>query len=70
MAIYCHEKLASKYAKAYWDKKEEKENSQLKLYKRFDKFTHRDYNEIIKFVLGSKPIHTAQRANCPVLLVN
>ena len=27
-------------------------------------------NEIIKFVLGSKPIHTAQRANCPVLLVN
>ena len=27
-------------------------------------------NEIIKFVLGSKPIHTAQRANCSVLLVN
>ena len=27
-------------------------------------------NEINKFVLGSKPIHTAQRANCPVLLVN
>ena len=27
-------------------------------------------NEIIKFVLGSKPIHTAQRANCPILLVN
>ena len=27
-------------------------------------------NEIIKFVLGSKPIHTAQQANCPVLLVN
>ena len=27
-------------------------------------------NEIIKFVRGSKPIHTAQRANCPVLLVN
>ena len=27
-------------------------------------------NEIIKFVLGSKPIHTAQKANCPVLLVN
>ena len=27
-------------------------------------------NEILKFVLGSKPIHTAQRANCPVLLVN
>jgi|TARA_B110001454_G_scaffold152015_1_gene141409 nucleotide-binding universal stress UspA family protein len=27
-------------------------------------------NEILKFILGSKPIHTAQRANCPVLLVN
>ena len=27
-------------------------------------------NEIIKFLLGSKPIHTAQQANCPVLLVN
>ena len=27
-------------------------------------------NEIIKFVRGSKPIHTAQRANCPILLVN
>ena len=27
-------------------------------------------NEIIKFVMGSKPIHTAQQANCPVLLVN
>ena len=27
-------------------------------------------NEISKFGLGSKPIHTAQRANCPVLLVN
>ena len=27
-------------------------------------------NEIIKFVFGSKPIHTAQKANCPVLLVN
>ena len=27
-------------------------------------------NEIVKFLLGSKPIHTAQRANCPVLMVN
>ena len=27
-------------------------------------------NEILKFIFGSKPIHTAQRANCPVLLVN
>ena len=27
-------------------------------------------NEFLKFIWGSKPIHTAQRANCPVLLVN
>jgi nucleotide-binding universal stress UspA family protein len=27
-------------------------------------------NEIMKFIWGSKPIHTAQRANCSVLLVN
>ena len=27
-------------------------------------------NEIMKFIKGSKPIHTAQRANCPILLVN
>ena len=27
-------------------------------------------NEILKFIWGSKPIHTAQRANCSVLLVN
>ena len=27
-------------------------------------------NELIKFAFGSKPIHTAQGANCPVLMVN
>ena len=27
-------------------------------------------NELIKFFKGSKPIQTAQKANCPVLLVN
>jgi nucleotide-binding universal stress UspA family protein len=27
-------------------------------------------NEIIKFIFGSKPIHTSQQASCPVLLVN
>ena len=27
-------------------------------------------NEILKFIFGSKPIHTAQRSNCPVLMVN
>ena len=46
---YKAEKIASKYAKAYWDKKEEKESSQLKLYKRFDKFEQNDYLQIIKF---------------------
>lgn len=46
---YKAEKIASKYAKAYWDKKEEKENNQLKLYKRFDKFELNDYEKIIKY---------------------
>ena len=27
-------------------------------------------NEILKFIFGSKPIHTAQRSNCPVVMVN
>ena len=46
---YKAEKLASKYAGAYWDKKEEKENSQLKLYKKFDKFNQNDYLKIISY---------------------
>ena len=46
---YKAEKLASKYAGAYWDKKEEKENSQLKLYKKFDKFNYNDYQKIINY---------------------
>jgi len=46
---YKAEKIASKYAGAYWDKKEEKENSQLKLYKKFDKFNHKDYLKIISY---------------------
>ena len=49
LQCYKAEKLASKYAKAYWDKKEEKENNQLKLYKRFDKFGYSDYLKLIKF---------------------
>ena len=36
LQCYKAEKIASKYAKSYWDKKAEKEESQLKLYKRFD----------------------------------
>ena len=46
---YKAEKLASKYAKAYWDKKEEKEENQLKLYKRFDGFNNKDYLELIRY---------------------
>ena len=46
---YKAEKIASKYARAYWDKKEEKEDSQLKLYKRFDKFEETDYQKIINY---------------------
>ena len=45
---YKAEKIASKYAKAYWDKKE-KEDNQLKLYKRFDKFENSDYQKIINY---------------------
>jgi sialic acid synthase SpsE len=46
---YKAEKLASKYAKAYWDKKEEKEENQLKLYKRFDGFNDKDYLQLIRY---------------------
>ena len=46
---YKAEKIVSKHAKAYWDKKEEKENSQLKLYKRYDGFNEDDYYKIYKF---------------------
>ena len=46
---YKAEKIASKYAKAYWDKKEEKEENQLKLYKRFDKFGNVEYQKIIDY---------------------
>ena len=46
---YKAEKIASRYAKAYWDKKEEKEDSQLKLYKRFDKFENSDYQKLINY---------------------
>ena len=27
-------------------------------------------NEFFKYIFGSKPIHTAQKANCPIILVN
>ena len=49
LQCYKAEKLASNYAKAYWDKKEEKEENQLKLYKRFDKFEDKDYLKLINY---------------------
>ena len=49
LQCYKAEKLASKYAGAYWDKKEERENSQLKLYQKFDKFDFPDYQKIINY---------------------
>lgn len=49
LQCYKAEKLASNYARAYWDKKEEKETNQLKLYKRFDKFDYKDYQIIIDY---------------------
>ena len=49
LQAYKAEKIASKYARAYWDKKEEKEDNQLKLYKRFDKFGEIDYQKIINY---------------------
>ena len=49
LQCYKAEKIASKYAKAYWDKKEEIENNQLKLFKKFDKFNEKDYFEIYKY---------------------
>tara|TARA_B100001057_G_scaffold500955_2_gene619213 strand:+ start:5992 stop:6999 length:1008 start_codon:yes stop_codon:yes gene_type:complete len=49
LQCYKAEKIASKYAKSYWDKKAEKEESQLKLYKKFDKFNNKHYQEIVNF---------------------
>ena len=49
LQCYKAEKIASKYAKAYWDKKENLENNQLKLFKKFDKFNEKDYFEIYKY---------------------
>jgi sialic acid synthase SpsE len=46
---YKAEKLTSKYARSYWDKKAEKENNQLKLYKKYDKFGYKEYLKIIDY---------------------
>ncbi|MDC3053354.1 N-acetylneuraminate synthase family protein [Candidatus Pelagibacter sp.] len=49
LQVYKAEKIVSKYAKAYWDKSVEKEDSQMKLYKKLDKFELSDYEKIYKF---------------------
>lgn len=49
LQCYKAEKIASTHAKSYWDKKEERENNQLELYKRFDKFNKNDYQILINF---------------------
>jgi N-acetylneuraminate synthase len=49
LQCYKAEKIASKYARSYWGKKVEKESSQYKLYKRFDKFKFKDYKKIYNY---------------------
>ncbi len=49
LQVYKAEKIVSKYAKSYWDKSAEKEESQLKLYKKLDGFNFDDYNKIYKY---------------------
>ena len=46
---YKAEKLSSKLAGSYWDKKVEAENSQLKLYKKLDKFGNYEYERLYKY---------------------
>ncbi len=47
--VYKAEKIVSRYAKSYWDKKKNKETSQLKLFKKFDALNLNDYLKIYKF---------------------
>ena len=49
LQVYKAEKIVSKYAKSYWDKSIEKEESQLKLYRKLDGFNFDDYNKIYKY---------------------
>lgn len=43
---YKAEKIASKFSKYYWDLKEEKTKSQFSLFKKYDHFSEKDYNEL------------------------
>ena len=47
--VYKAEKIASKYALAYWDKKEETQKNQLELFKKFDNFQFKDYEKLYKY---------------------
>jgi N-acetylneuraminate synthase len=47
--VYKAEKIASKYAMAYWDKKEEKQTKQLELFKKFDNFQFKDYEKLFQY---------------------
>lgn len=49
LQCYKAELIASKFAKSYWDKKENKEISQFKLFKKYDKFGEKEYLKIYKF---------------------
>ena len=46
---YKAEKIASKNANAYWDIKKEKTKTQVKLFKKYDKFDYRDYFTLSKY---------------------
>lgn len=51
---YKAEKIASKYATSYWDRQEEIENNQLKLFKKFDGLNYEDYNKLIELCRNIK----------------
>ncbi len=49
LQVYKAEKIVSKFAKSYWDKSVEKEESQLKLYRKLDGFDYSDYKKIYNY---------------------
>ena len=51
---YKAEKLVSKNSPAYWNTKEEKIKSQYKLFKKFDKFSYKDYLTLYKYCKKKK----------------
>jgi N-acetylneuraminate synthase len=48
--------LASEYAKAYWDLKEESSSSQRKLFSKYDKFNYKDYKNLYQYAKSRKII--------------